>query len=445
MPTKKAVEITKYAIEFCALHLCAFFIVIMNGGIWAFNRSSDLTFWDEYDTFLIILFLSVSVLFLINSKELISVVVGYRLVFVLMCSILYLVNCDDGYNKTRYKQYFFIPLLLLIILFWLIQNKELFWRAFSNVVCALSLISLFFYVFGTWLHLISPMKYIIRGWGSWGPNPIPNYYNLYYQAQVTHHGDFDLWRNCSVFAEAPMFNMVLCTALAAEVFLFRRKKGRKITIALLVVTIISTFSTTGYLFLALLGALVLLNSSRFLAFCKKHLKLAIGLAVALVGVLTLMVVIKLQSPQGSGSTAVRTDHALTCLQIWKDNLLFGDGWLNDDNFLQLSKFPGGISVGFPYLLKCGGIMLGALFLVPYIITIVSALKTKDFKMFSFNSLFMMLFVFTAVVRFPVVTMYIAYSVFCCSKSFRLDDIEDKHMKSIQIKRGITKNKLLDNL
>ncbi|SEW36951.1 hypothetical protein SAMN05216413_2524 [Ruminococcaceae bacterium KH2T8] len=420
MPIKKAAMMTKDILFFCILHLCAFFVVIMNGGIWAHNRTYDLTFWEEYDTLLTILFVTVSVLLIFSVKTIKFTKSWAHIAFVLMCSVLYLVNSDDGYNKTLYKQYFFIPLVLFIILFGLIKNKELFWRAFSNIVCTLSVVSLFFYIFGTWLRLISPTQHIIRGWGSWGPNPIPNFYYVYYQSQATHPGDFTLWRNCSIFAEAPMFNMVLCMALAAEVFLFRRKKGRRFVVALLIITIITTFSTTGYLFLALLGVLFLLNSSRFMSFCKNHRKIFFATLALFVGVCALMITIKLHSRTGSVSTSIRVDHTLTCLQIWKDNFLFGDGWLKDDNFLQLAQFAFGISVGFPYFLKCGGIMLGSLVLVPYVVSVIFAFKNKDLKIFSFNTLFMMLFVFTAVVRFPIVVTFIAYNVFACSSSIATD-------------------------
>ena len=122
MPMKKTTMIIRDILVFCALHLCAFFVVVMNGGIWAFNRTYDLTFWDEYDTFLTILFVTVSVLFFISEKTIMSTPVWTNIAFVLLCSVLYLVNCDEGYNKTKYKQYFFIPLMLLIILFWLIST-----------------------------------------------------------------------------------------------------------------------------------------------------------------------------------------------------------------------------------------------------------------------------------------------------------------------------------
>ena len=413
---KNRVEIIKELLEMLGLYLCAFFVVITNGGIWAYNLMTDLTFWDEYDDFLVILFILIVLLFIFKPKTNVSKTCVERIVFVLTCSAIYFVNHEEGYHKTRYKQYFLIPLILFLALFWLVKNKEIIWKAITDVVCVFSVISLFFYVFGTWLHLISPMNHVIREWGSWGPNPIPNYYFLYYQAQVTHHGNFDLWRNCGIFAEAPMYNMMLCISLAAEVFLYRRKKGRKAVIAILIITIVSTFSTTGFLFLALLCAFALINSARFISFCKKHIKIAIAVAALFLGAATLMVIIKLQTPQGSGSTAVRMDHTFTCLKIWKEYFLFGYGWLNDGLFMQLSKHPSGLSVGLPYFLACGGTILGSLIFVPYVISIVNAIKTRDFKLLSFSTLFIMLFVFTAVIRYPIVTLYIAYTAFCCDKN-----------------------------
>ena len=65
-------------------------------------------------------------------------------------------------------------------------------------------------------------------------------------------------------------------------------------------------------------------------------------------------------------------------------------------------------------------MLGSLVLVPYVVSVIFAFKNKDLKIFSFNTLFMMLFVFTAVVRFPIVVTFIAYNVFACSSSIATD-------------------------
>ena len=65
------------------------------------------------------------------------------------------------------------------------------------------------------------------------------------------HNCWAIWRNTGIFNEGPMYNMVLCMALTIECFI--RPIKSKVKICILIITIISTLTTTGQLFLLLLG------------------------------------------------------------------------------------------------------------------------------------------------------------------------------------------------
>lgn len=106
---------------------------------------------------------------------------------------------------------------------------------FEKTTVVFASVSLFFWLFGEILHLIPPSGTIANDWS--GGETISNYFYLHFGAQGQ--------RNCGVFCEAPMYNLVLCSALFVELFV--RASVCRVRLLILVATIASTMSTTGQL------------------------------------------------------------------------------------------------------------------------------------------------------------------------------------------------------
>lgn len=400
-------------IEATVISCVALLIILLNAGFVMLDQTIGLDLWDVYDLYRCSLICGAAILFVvfICSRRQIICKMDSKMIFALLCLCSVFVFTKENSIRTYYNVVFFFPIVILLFLFTLTNNKLFIWKAFTNLVCVISIISLFFYVAGSVMHIIPPMTYIHRLWGSWDPKPIANYYYLYYEAQVTHHSGYDVWRNCGMFAEATMFSSLLSTALAAESFLYNRGKKRIPIMVLLVITIITTFSATGFIFLAFWGLLVFLNMDRAKQLIAKH-KTVIFVALGIFGLgLAGIVIMKFSTSAGSGSASVRLDHTLTCLKLLLEKPFFGYGWDQQQAFRDAAKFSQGPAVGIPLFLYYGGFILGSLLFVPYVISLIHGIKTRRFNIFFFNTLFLIMYFFTAITDYPLVQLYIVSNLF----------------------------------
>ncbi|SMC40616.1 O-antigen ligase [Oscillospiraceae bacterium] len=443
MPKQNRLSIIADNIEWVLLHVCALFVVFMNGGMWGCDPTINRNLWEFYDEFRIVLILSLLGLLCIHRSFSLSKSSVRLILFITIGLSFYFVFQPSVANKNIYRDYFAITLLLLIFAMSVIKEKQRIWVAFSNVVLVLAVFSLLFYIGGTLLRVFSPLNAIERVWGTWDPDPISNYYYLYYEAQVTHYSGFDLWRNCGIFAEAPMFNAVLCAALASEVFLFKRRSFRKTIIILLTVAIVSTFSTTGLLFIVCLFVLYVLQLNRVSSFIKRHKWIAACFIVVLGAISACIVYLKLQTSQGFGSVVVRMDHAKTCLELWSEHVFLGLGWLETENFMGNAAFPQGLSVGLPYLLYCGGLVLLGIVAIPVAASVFTAYKSKNYKLLSFNLLFILMYFFAAISQYPLLQLFVAYNSVCaldteCAGIFKRNPIvKHTNLKNSLIRKAFT--------
>ena len=398
-----------YYIEWLILHLCALNIITLTGGMWSSDPAFGKDIWDFYSEYESVLFVSIIVLFCINQTIFIFQRNAISIGVVILGVAGYLIHNNENIFIYCYRKYFLVPLLLLLFLLCMLKKVERIWVAFSNIVSSFAIVSWLFYIGGTVLHIISPLTLNDRVWGVCEPYLIPNYYYVYYEAQLSHPLGFDIWHNCGLFAEASLFCVVLCTALAAELYLFKRRRGRNLVIGLLVLTIISTFSISGIIFLVCIALITLVRLPSVHLMMKKHGKLIHFGTCAVFLAVVIVVIVKFSSIQSYFANSVVWDHAFTCFVVLKDKLLFGNLWICEENFMDLTKFPGTVSVGLPFFLMGGGLVLGSVILIPYLISLKTAIKTKDYRLFVFNTLFLMLYFFSPITRFPLVQLFIAFN------------------------------------
>lgn len=281
------------------------------------------------------------------------------------------------------------------------------------------------------MHIIPESNITSLAWGSW-TNDVRNFGNIYYEAQFTDiHDRTSLPRNCGMFCEGPMYNFSLCLALACDLFVVENSYWWKRLI--LIVTIITTFSTTGYLFL--LATVMLYLANVIFKEKGKTLSKKIFLIILFIGgVAGIGIMIhKILTPTGAGSMNVRSDHIMACLKAWISSPVLGVGFQNSDAVLTFAQHQQGMSIGLLFFIATGGLVLSSILFIPYIMMGVAAVKNKRYDAFIFATLFMFLFFTTAVSSYPIVRFFIAYLL--------VFDPE----KELSIKRNIQLNTYIEGI
>jgi hypothetical protein len=172
---------------------------------------------------------------------------------------------------------------------------------------------------------IQPTGYVPHVWAdrmSDNATFLPHYYYIYFETQ---HIDIlrdlgNIYRNTGIFNEGPMYVMCLCISLITELFL--RERIEKWRIVVIVITILTVFSTTGYIFL-------LLTFTCFIFSKKLIRKKSISLLVVLI-LLCVYMFIELVLPQKeeTSSYQVRNEAAFEGIRIWESAPIFGIGYAN---------------------------------------------------------------------------------------------------------------------
>ena len=385
-------------------YVVAFFVTMLTAGAWFYDRNIPLTVNEQIVVLQFILVAYLFLYYIINSKFEWSKQNYRRIVFTLISMIIYYMGCRAN------RDFFLSKYFVLVVLFylWIIshEDRNSIWNSFINYVCVLACASFVLYILGSILKVIPELCSFDRVWGVWKPDRIKNFYFLYYESHQIQIGDHVIIRNSGAFAESPMFNFVLCVALGAE--LFFSKKVSKIKVSILVISIISTFSTTGmiYMIMAFVSYLFIhLNDFPKLVKLKGKIKyIGIGAGVLLVAV----VLLKLISPNGQGSMSTRSDHLFACFKTFLEYPLFGCGWSNTGEVLKRAFYVQGLSVGLVSFMAFGGLILTMVIIVPFILDAKKSIVNHEYRKLAFEFLFIVLFFFTIVNAYPILWLFVAF-------------------------------------
>ena len=264
---------------------------------------------------------------------------------------------------------------------------------YENVMLFIAAYSLLFWVFGSLLHMIRSTGIALTSWtGSDTLKIVRSYHNLYYETQTTDILSYvGIIRNTSIFTEAPMYGFHLCIAFMVE--FFARPKQSKWKLALLVVSILSSFSMMAYICLALavFFRIIFMDKRRKTT---QILRLCI-VPMVLVAVFLFLDYI-LESKLGTTSGNTRIDDFIAGYKTWRENPLIGRGFGNTKAIIQhMSSFRiynKGFSNSLMYVLAMGGLHL---MLPVFVCCVLGVVNTYADKMaFSFFVLFVMMYVFT---------------------------------------------------
>lgn len=308
--------------------------------------------------------------------------------------IISLVHDWGGLLDGTWFQYTLILPLLLGIL--LIRGERYVYDVFlptlvtvSVIVCFVSVCLWFFACFTA----LPPTSTTRLMWTS--GKEIDSYYGLFYKIQPITIGGINIWRNTSVFPEPPMAAVYYGIIFAINIFY--NNKNIYVNGAILVIGLLTTMSTSAYVYIILLLFLYWLRRGNNKDYRKSKSRMIIILALSIpLSYFVFRIGVNKISTSASGMTHLFD--FVEGVSIWGDSPIFGFGFDSDDFIWQhyISNYRGGIGYtsGAIFMLIHGGIL--ALMMV--VIPLIGYMTTPLRKTSIYFSLFLFLVFLTVVVQ-----------------------------------------------
>ncbi len=300
------------------------------------------------------------------------------------------------------------PLLLHYLIPLIIKKYEdvkKFFLRFSNIVFFLAIISLFFWYWGSMKEVIPYTALIPSNWSV--DRFIPTYYGVYFETQTVDNPqtNISIIRNSGLFNEAPMYNMVLCTALAIERFF--REKISKIKIIVLIVTIVTTISSTGFFFLtAYIIVIIFIRARQY----RKTLLILTPIIVGFVFFIS-SAIVENKKDTGEASYNSRVADIEKCISVGMDNPLFGLEIMHVADEFGGNKGNFGYSNSLFAIFAHGGIYLFSLyFICLFVIPVISLRRKIDWKWSIMILFYLMLFTVTLSHYRYLTILFLSYSI-----------------------------------
>ena len=287
-------------------------------------------------------------------------------VLIMAYSAVYLCIQQYSMSATDFMELFVIGGPLTFLLFSELHRYDRLIKLLYkivDVILLLAMISLIFWFLGEVFHLIKPNGYVNITWGKF--QSVRGYYGIHYafQLDTTFFPDAYLYRNSSIFSEAPMFNLWLDIALAIEIFL--KPKASWLRIIILAVTVFTTLSVTGILFLVLCVVLSALLRIRHLS--KRQACVFLLTAFVALPVLAAVVITSYKLKVDTRSYEMRLADYVDGFLLWMDYPLFGAGFAN---LRALQAYNDTTVVGFSNsvmaVLGTGGLWMALIYYIPHI-------------------------------------------------------------------------------
>lgn len=331
----------------------------------------------------------------------------YVFIFTLLyLSIYYFVT---PVNKNAYLGLILVIYTLLLVMLCDSTEIQNILLAYSNLVMIVAVISLFFWFFGTLMHVISPTGDIISTWSNTGQAVSQrSFFNVYFETQMDASS---FLRNSSIFTESPMAGFNFSTALLINLFI--KQRSNLINFLILSIAVLSTHSTAAYLVLfSAVFYLLYFNS-------KKDLRqLAYYFSLVIIPVMAFVIFGMLQNKFATMSGGLRSDDYKVGIAVWKDYPFFGCGFNNDQLIQTYMNSWRSINIGFSnsitYVLATGGIFLFGIYIVPFCLGIVSSIKRGNIKLLFFC---FSVFISWAVLIVPYNYIIVTILLFILSKVF----------------------------
>jgi len=291
-------------------------------------------------------------------------------------------NFNDDLTPYFLKYILFISLLIIYMVNCRLQGHLfIFIERYINLTVLLAVISLFFWLLGSVLHIIKPSGKVVNDWG--GGQSINSYFNLYFEPQAEWFHDLKLIRNSSIFTEAPMYAVVLLSAIIIYLFVFNRRYNWKM--AFLSLAVLSSLTTSGVLIVFIIHILKFFKYSFIINLWleKRRWTLVIStLSLVLLGVLAYVFS---RNKFGSGSYNTRLDDYVAGFKAWRESVIFGHEYGEMKPIIkhmsEFRKSNTGYSNSLMLILAQGGLFWASFYLLPIFLVIYRAVEKNLHSLF----------------------------------------------------------------
>lgn len=345
----------------------------------------------------VVMLLSLLSIFANRQRNNLKIVLNFSVIFVFQIALFFI----STYVYTATRKSFLLIFLCIPFLYLYFSANSLekntvsyLLSTLSKLITILATFSIFMWLTCSVLKLLSPSSYTLLNWGV--PHYIPSFYNLYFETQKVNLGSLEFMRNTFIYPEGPIYSFVLSFALIFSVFI-KEKKLSSFTALVLMMSILTTGSSTGFIVIA--GVIFL---KKVIDVKDKKLSMVIlFIAVLILCVVAIMVIFQKQEDNGN-SLNVRLEDISIGFNIWFQHFLTGVGYgnyseiLSHMNLRRLS-FNGntGFSSGLALIAAYGGVPL----LMNYLLPIFNGVKVgmkRGIKYLIFSLLILFLLVTTIV-------------------------------------------------
>lgn len=272
-----------------------------------------------------IIFIILSIPIIINVFLLKKYFIKLMIFFLILLNYLILNSLNYHQTWVNLLRYILILFILTIIVIQSYRKSIQLHEILYRIILFIATYSMVFYI------LIAVIKLPI-GYNIVNSPGLPNYYNyfnIYYIASSTNiFGNFIL-RNSSIFWEPGVYQIYLNFAL--YVFLFLKKSKKKSHFILIVISIISTFSTTGII----LALFIIINKyykSMGMNTSKKQMTFIVFILLLFVSINISISVISNKKQNSQQSYDSRFSDFKIPLKLFYTKPLLGYGYANQDIF-----------------------------------------------------------------------------------------------------------------
>ncbi|HFU4366455.1 TPA: O-antigen ligase family protein [Streptococcus suis] len=338
----------------------------------------------------------------------------------ILSSAMYVLTLRKIFIKRLFRWLSVSLFLFFYLLIWIVMtNYNVFWAVISSVslisilavvinsdnsqiisllmkvkrvILLVILISIPFWVMGSFFNIISFTSLTRTNWlGTDSLSYFKSYYGIYFETQSIDFFGVHLVRNSAIFTEGPMAGLVFCIGLAISAFI--SKKRSIFEILVFATGIFTTFSTNAYIVL-------LIVFSYFVYFSKNNNRFITVLKYALIPVIFLIIIFitftLLKSRLNTNSGSIRLDDFSVGFKTWLQQPYFGYGYNNNlvlsQNMGSWRAFNLGFSNSITQVLAQGGIMIFAIYVVPFLKGFSSYIRARKWNYFFFELILLYLFI-----------------------------------------------------
>ena len=296
---------------------------------------------------------------LLSVKTIKKQTVVIAIYMILYFTIFFVVNVI----YTDYVKYYFAYIFSFIIMFFLICNSqsehEVFF-AFENIILIICVFSIVFWTLGSVMGILNPTSRVLIKWGK--EFYANSYFGIYFETQAEWYLGTNLYRNCGIFAEAPMYVVNIILALLVE--LFMKEKTKILNVVIFCVCIITAISFSGVILALFAIALKYYDFSRL-----TEKKLLIGLAMTIIGAF-FVYYFSGEYVEKISSSVSRLDDYKAGFTTWISSPLFGTGFNTNtslvSNMASFRLYNTGFSNSIMRILAQSGLYLFLLYGVAFI-------------------------------------------------------------------------------